>query len=270
MKCESCGTLNPPSAKYCLDCGSKLSEQTDPKGSPKRVVLGDYEVMDYDNEPDEYTLPEIDQDGPVIDRDTPFVSDSLDLKHLAKPARNLILFALLVLIATLSYYGVNAVGKNRQDQKSEILRETALKEEERIKAEREGYLKKYREFIILSQAQFTDFETNLIELTKLESNRWLTKIFLGGLFDRMAENYRQTDTFTAMISRSAHLKDAVKALEDPPKGLDDLYSKAQAVYRAQGKVAAVFTGELTETTAEAVKENLDGYETSLKDAQSAL
>lgn len=266
MKCQNCGTKNPPQAIYCLSCGGKLEEIQSQPGK-QHITLGDYEVADYDNEPASYKLSEIDPAEPIIDRDSAFLTAPVHLNAPKKLFVNLMLIGLLFLIGGLSAFGVNAVGKMRQNKESDLIRQVEIQKEAAVKARKEAYLKTYREFIILAQAQAEDFQTNLEELEGIESSRWLENIFLGGIFRGMIDKFTASDGFTAMVNRTRSLNNSLKALAEPPEEFDGLYTKAKSLVGAEQSISDVFTGELDETAAQSIRELLADYETSLREAE---
>lgn len=268
LNCQICGAQNPQSTKYCFRCGSEI-EQPAKFNVAQRVSLGDYEVADYDN-PADLVLPDINLEEPIFDRDEKFWPGKPTRRVSGGIFVNLMLIGLLFLIVTLSYFGVNAVAKIRQDKQIELVRQVEAQKDAVIKAQKEEYLKKYREFIILAQAQGQDFTVNLQELTKIEGSRWLKNIFLDGIFNGMIQRFTQTKSYTAMTNRSKNLSELLRALADPPPEFKPLYLKIQAVQKSGQAITDVFTGELDETAQESIKGLLPDFENQLADASNAL
>ena len=183
---------------------------------------------------------------------------------------NGMLIGLLFLIVTLSYFGINALGKIRQDRQTDLIRQVEVQEEEALKAQRAEYLKKYREFIILAQAQAQDFDINRQELARIETRRWLKNIFLDGIFSGMIDRFIGTKAYTAMIDRSAKLGDLIRSLNDPPAEFISLHQKIQMVHKTGQAITEVFTGELDEMATDSIKGLLVDYETYLTEASNDL
>lgn len=269
LNCQICGAHNPQSAKNCFSCGSELEQPSQP-AAKLRVSLGDYEVADYDNDPGDRWLQDIDPDEPILDRDIQVWPQKLKPRAVGGVFVNGMLIGLLFLIVTLSYFGINALGKIRQDRQTDLIRQVEVQEEEALKAQRAEYLKKYREFIILAQAQAQDFDINRQELARIETSRWLKNIFLDGIFSGMIDRFIGTKAYTAMIDRSAKLGDLIRSLNDPPAEFISLHQKIQMVHKTGQAITEVFTGELDETATDSIKGLLVDYETYLTEASNDL
>lgn len=266
MKCQICGTDNDSAAKYCFGCGGEIELPVKSTGK-QRVTLGDYELSDYNNASDSLNLPEIDPAEPIIDRDDIFRPDRFQPHRSGKLFVNLMLIGLLVLIVSVSYFGVNALGKIRKNKEADLIRQVEVQKAADLTAKKDDYLRNYREFIILAQAQAQDINVNLKELSNIENSRWLKNIFLGGIFDGMIEKFTGTESYTAMVDRSKRLQDSLKKLADPPAELQTLYLKAQTLNKSGQSIIDIFTGELDETARTSIAELLTSFESNLREVE---
>lgn len=251
-KCPGCGNMSPAQAKYCSWCGAAL---TTPAAPPERRFLGDYELMAYDNEPEEPELPpdhEI-----IIDRDAvPFP------RARTRPRAGLVHLLLIALLVTLgigAYAGVGIMAQRREVKAQEQARVLKLQQAAEAKAARDAYGRVWREFLILAQAQGESFQLNLTAWQNLEESRWMTDIFLGGLFAARIKRFQSSAEFTAMVNRQAKLRDQLSKLAEPPQGMAKLLTAAEELEKASRGIHDLFAGELAEGQAEETAQLLDRY-----------
>lgn len=256
--CRACGERSSPEARFCSRCGQPL----DPP-AVGRVFLGDYEIMAYDNEP---IPPSIDWDNEdIIDRD-----QLPALRPVRSAARrwsiHLILMALLVILGVAAYGGVQALSARREAKAAEEVRQAQLRKEAEERALREAYLRNWSELIILAQAQSKAYAWHLDELRRIEDSRWLTKIFLGGIYESRIQKFQASDEMASLGRRQTDIENRLSALADPPKDLDDLLEHAQALSARSEGVYDLLIDEIAEETAAEIADALATYDDVLAKA----
>lgn len=266
MACPACSAENREGAKFCSECGQNLKGPDE--GIRARKFLGAYEVAAYDH-PVANDLPASAAEE-IFDRDAPRVLRKSTGSPLRRGITHTILLAMMLFIGALSYFGIQAVADRRIDETAVLARQADLQKEAQAKAERDAYIRRYREFLILAQAQSGSFQANLEELQSVEGKRWLTHFFLGGLFDRMVVSFQDSEEVRAMAKRNQSMTDLSEGLSEPPKGLGTLEEKALRLKDLSGQISAAFSGEITEDTLSRIRGLLSDYDSALPRAQEAL
>lgn len=264
MKCRQCGSELMDGSKYCNFCGQTQEETLEPVS--QRVFLGDYEVTAFDHEPEEIPL----SDGPILDRDHPL--SAMKEAPTGRPARkeHLILLALLLMIIGLSAFGVQIIASRRQSREALAASQAAQLKEAEIKEQRDAYLRKYRELLVLAQSQEVTLKTNLDELLRISNWSWLNNIFLDGFYDSMVNKFRDSETFKTMTNRNAAMGDVFTALEEPPAGLEKVKTHALKLRDQSRKITRAFSETMGETTISDIEGWLADFTKILENARAAL